>query len=119
MNTVNQSERKPHKHAELIKKWADGATIQSRNPNYGSADVGPEWTTSHLPFWYDFVEYRVKPAPVYPKSSLTLTDLIEQYFNRKIGADDLSIYSSTDAYWRRIADAAVKQYMIDNGIEPK
>lgn len=47
---------KPHKHAELIKAWADGKQIQFRNtPNGEWRDV-----TSSYPSWTsDF--YRIKP----------------------------------------------------------
>ena len=43
-----------HKHAELIKKWADGAKIQSKySENYDWEDVNPSWGEQF--------EYRVKP----------------------------------------------------------
>jgi hypothetical protein len=56
--------RKPHKHAELIKAWADGAEIEYRDttrdvslnpwrglPPYGDWDASPVF------------EYRIKPEP--------------------------------------------------------
>lgn len=45
----------PHKHADVIKAWADGATIQVR--------VHPEseWRTVESPSWDPDLEYRVKP----------------------------------------------------------
>jgi hypothetical protein len=47
----------PHKHAELIKAWADGATIEVR---MGSDD---DWMKlAPHPAW-DSVEYRIKPEP--------------------------------------------------------
>lgn len=47
----------PHKHAEVIKAWADGATIQSRRHFDG------EWQDIHgnEPKWIFQFEYRVKP----------------------------------------------------------
>ena len=43
---------KPHKHAEIIKAWADGAEIQY-NDGYGWRDIkDPLWTSE---------EYRIKP----------------------------------------------------------
>lgn len=50
---------KPHKHAELIKKWADGAIIQ-----YGT--IHGEWIDckDNKPYWSDINEYRVKPTLV-------------------------------------------------------
>ena len=51
--------RKPHKHAELIKAWADGAEIEYRDrhntwtllPQQGDWDDHPNF------------EYRIKPEP--------------------------------------------------------
>jgi len=43
-----------HKHAELIKQWADGAEIQCKN-------VYNEWLDSDSPSWDDDTEYRLKP----------------------------------------------------------
>ena len=43
-----------HKHAELIKAWADGAEIEFKN------DFG-EWEDTKLNFcWYLDTEYRIK-----------------------------------------------------------
>ena len=44
----------PHKHAELIKAWADGAQIQSCSAHY-------DWRDTVNPSWIDGVEYRIKP----------------------------------------------------------
>ena len=44
---------KPHKHAEVIKAWADGANIQAFN--------GVDWTTIEEPAWLLGIKYRVKP----------------------------------------------------------
>jgi len=43
---------KPHKHAELIKAWADGAEIQYR---YYMNEENPDWNLDR--------EYRIKPEP--------------------------------------------------------
>lgn len=48
---------KPHKHAEVIKAWADGAKIQVR-----LATTAP-WITTTDPSWLEDMEYRVKPEP--------------------------------------------------------
>jgi hypothetical protein len=47
----------PHKHAELIKAWADGAEIQYHK--------GHEWcdVVDNTPYWYECNEYRIKPEP--------------------------------------------------------
>jgi len=45
----------PHKHAEVIKAWADGETIEYRsNPNRG-------WEAIYSPTFIPNMEYRVKP----------------------------------------------------------
>lgn len=47
----------PHKHAELIKAWADGAEIEF-------FDIFlKEWTISPTPNWSEDREYRIKPEP--------------------------------------------------------
>ena len=47
---------KPHKHAELIKAWADGAEIQIFNPD------NMEWEDLQCtPVWNDQMKYRIKP----------------------------------------------------------
>lgn len=48
---------KPHKHADLIKAWADGAEIEARGDGYGG------WNVVNNPFWFDYMEYRIKPEP--------------------------------------------------------
>jgi len=48
---------KPHKHAELIKAWADGAKIQWKNK------VDGYWEECYFtPYWKDDCEYRLKPT---------------------------------------------------------
>ena len=48
---------KPHKHAELIKAWADGAEIE----RYDHEDK--DWLDDEQPIWYEADEYRIKPEP--------------------------------------------------------
>ena len=50
---------KPHKHAKVIKAWADGAKIEYRNNNMKDWDDMPECS----PLWFETVEYRIKPEP--------------------------------------------------------
>ena len=53
---------KPHKHAELIKAWADGAEIEFRFKDAirGWSDWKPnDGRFSNDPWW----EYRIKPQP--------------------------------------------------------
>lgn len=45
----------PHKHAELIKAWADGAQIQCMDVRGKWRDVSPAWDED--------LDYRIKPEP--------------------------------------------------------
>ena len=47
----------PHKHAELIKAWADGAVIQYKQPLLG-------WRSVLHPSWSPNIEYRTKPTGI-------------------------------------------------------
>jgi hypothetical protein len=47
---------KPHKHAELIKAWADGAKIEKNN------GLG-YWVETNHPDWMDWEIYRIKIEP--------------------------------------------------------
>ena len=51
---------KPHKHAELIKAWADGAEIESR---YCNKFGWTAWSLDKKPNWIEDDEYRIKPEP--------------------------------------------------------
>lgn len=44
----------PHKHAEIIKAWADGASIET---------LSNGWVEVECPSWYSNREYRIKPEP--------------------------------------------------------
>ncbi len=46
---------KPHKHAELIKAWADGAEIEWFD--------GWHWGVVRLPTWEENAIYRIKQEP--------------------------------------------------------
>ena len=57
--------QKTHKHAELIKQWADGAEIECY---CRSVD---KWHYHSNPMWIPSLEYRVKPKPKWtPKYKL-------------------------------------------------
>ena len=47
-----------HKHAKLIKAWADGAQIQRKD----GIDNG-DWLDDLHPRWHILDEYRIKPEP--------------------------------------------------------
>jgi hypothetical protein len=46
-----------HKHAELIKQWADGAKVQYWSEN------GAYWLDTAMPQWHTDTRYRIKPEP--------------------------------------------------------
>lgn len=48
----------PHVHAEVIKAWADGKTIETRP----SSDYS--WKLTSYPKWLSEYQYRVKPEEV-------------------------------------------------------
>ncbi len=47
--------QKPHKHADLIHAWADGAEIEYFDIAFN------QWIGTTRPTWGDDVEYRIKP----------------------------------------------------------
>jgi len=50
---------KPHKHAALIKAWADGAKIQYKeNGNW------VDWNSGCSPSWLQDADYRIKPNTI-------------------------------------------------------
>ena len=54
---------KPHKHAELIKAWADGAEIEVLDVLDQWINVNDKWAHYQNAFWYENMEYRIKPEP--------------------------------------------------------
>lgn len=95
--TNNTNGNVPHKHAELIKKWADGGIIQFR------ADIG-DWRdcTNNNPYWVTSVEYRVKPQRVFPISTLTDSELSDIWAEAPYGVVNSH---------RAAANAAIKRYI--------
>lgn len=82
--------RTPHKHAKLIKAWADGAEIEMKV-------VSGKWVgyeDRECPTWNEMYEYRIKPEPtpdlVYYGSFATPFGFrIDCEFNQHKGSDDL------------------------------
>ncbi len=104
----------PHKHAALIKLWADGAVIQRR---YNiTIDTEPEyrWGIDDAPDWSVDEVYRVLPMPNYPKSTLDygeLCDLVNA--SRKIESHE----GFETRLARVVADRAVANFIHSGGIE--
>jgi len=52
----------PHKHAEVIKAWAEGKEIEVRpEPTWEWKPVEVFFPHLKSPAWYEYYEYRVKP----------------------------------------------------------
>lgn len=89
---------KPHKHAEVIKAWADGAEIEVRTQNGWKPVSTPAWDS-------DFV-YRVKPEREYPKANFTKEE------KEAIWKGPAGMLPSLD-FIQFIGDAAIKRYIQD------
>lgn len=74
---------KPHKHADLIKAWADGAEIEYFNSGYS------KWVLCALPNWGGIGDYRIKPEP---KPDVVNTLCLD--YSRG-GVDDMAIIELT------------------------
>jgi hypothetical protein len=70
--------KQPHKHAELIKAWADGADIEIYD------EYCKEWQYITSPVWCEEFEYRIKPEP---KPDVVVEWLVEKqrvtYFDNR------------------------------------
>jgi hypothetical protein len=75
--------KQPHKHAECIKAWADGAEIEYRR------DPIEVWKTADCPQWSLYTEYRIKSQPVIVKK-YTYYDRIEKYVNMGIDLNEMT-----------------------------
>ena len=58
-----QKQLTPHKHAELIKLWADGVEIEFWS------EFNEGWLRDTSPTWQNHYKYRIKPEP---KKDLTV-----------------------------------------------
>jgi hypothetical protein len=83
----------PHKHAAIIKAWADGAEIESRTSDRS------DWIACHTPRWHLEVEYRVKPA--------TIADIARNRWHQVQAFGDKALQG--DYIWRQTALAAVRE----------
>jgi hypothetical protein len=57
----------PHKHAEIIKAWADGYQVEAYNPERDS------WINVVEPGWFNDIEYRVKPGVIKTRDPVVLS----------------------------------------------
>lgn len=81
----------PHKHAAVIKAWADGAEIQAR------PGVTSEWIDCvGSPQWYPDYFYRVKPEP---KPDVVRFMVCANYFGCKTLEEAKGIAKGHDRSW--------------------
>lgn len=90
---------KPHIHKDIILAWADGAEIEWKNPKN-------EWELIENPNFYESEKYRIKPERVWPVTSLSPDFLTITY-------DSCATAGSQHLRLRCVANAAIKQYIID------
>jgi hypothetical protein len=72
-----------HKHAELIKAWADGAEIEVK--------VNGDWEHAKKPSWAEFTEYRIKPEPDVVYYANFRKDYMSAYHIEKFRNDNLRL----------------------------
>lgn len=93
---------KPHKYAEVVKAWADGATAQYFNP------PAYKWMDAQSPSFDESLQWRIKPEP--PKSSLSPDDCYMIFQSAK---------DSVAGQLKAVADAAVERHCQDQEKEGK
>jgi len=81
----------PRKHAELIKAWADGATIEYYNDN------SKNWLTTKSPTWGENNSYRIKPEP--KPDIVRFARATFRLYNLNDVADILNNEKQTKTYW--------------------
>lgn len=81
--------KKPRKHSELIKLWADGAIIQSRIPGIESS----QWKDAmdNEPSWTDDLEYRVKPPDDYYRYAIVDANGFTQFTKERKGFSNVKV----------------------------
>jgi len=83
----------PHKHAELIKAWADGADIQVKNGDiWSDMDWNPKWDEQCV--------YRIRPEP----------KLITKMVELSLDEEDMgyAVFSGKQSNLRVVFDANTK-----------
>lgn len=104
----------PHKHAEVIKAWANGATIEARH--LGAGGSWSSWRAfqdGETPHWNLPIEFRVKPEKVYPETQMTAEEL-SNVVSRLVFVMSVSGADIGHQERRAIANAALR-HAIDSG----
>jgi hypothetical protein len=88
---------KPHKHAELIKQWAEGAEIQVRHKENCTLK---EWFDASSPTWRSDAEYRVKPIEKWtPEYTLVASEYLG---DNPSHSDYNDVSADVRNYWKLI-----------------
>jgi hypothetical protein len=75
-----------HKHADLIKAWADGAIIEVKYKD-------DEWQFRHNPTWHFDNEYRIKPiSDVVRYYNVSQFGSVHEHERKDLESWDLEIY---------------------------
>ena len=90
--------RTPHKHAEIIKAWADGAEIQLWSNS--------TWADIELPAWGTDVSYRIKPTKKKPEE--VLYNMLKNAFGLSMKWEDLP--GLIQERYRNIVNKFLKAY---------
>lgn len=100
----------PHKHAEVIRAFADGATIQVGYPT-------GEWVDNAYPHFDEKVQYRVKPepaAPKWPQTTMTNKEINGAIAN---GPLELVSFGATETA-RRVINKAIEHECSTGALVP-
>ena len=90
---------KPHKHAELIKAWADGAEIEVKKPD--------GWEIRFSPKWHPDNEYRIKPEPKPDEITFWFLDEWNNIFPRSISNPNANLKIIRDGETGELKSAEV------------
>lgn len=95
----------PHKHAEVIKAWADGAEVQVYLEDSGT------WVDlNETIYWHEVLKYRIKPEP--PKYPQTMMTDAELQYKMPVCTHEFT------GYVRRVANAAIARAIEDGDVVP-
>ena len=86
----------PHKHAAVIRAFADGEKIQYRDPK--AKEYG--WYDTKTPRFHEYFEYRVKPEPKSPGQ------IAEEAYYKSCGYE--SFWTGNGDLYRTAWEAAAK-----------
>lgn len=91
----------PHKHAEIIKAWADGAEIEGRQ------EGTQVWLLRNSPGWNLDWEYRIKPAAPMVETNYSTEELYQISTNGNL---------KTGLALKNVANAAIARAIADGQV---